>query len=104
SSHAPLSQFISGRTDPPANENTSDNDCNSFILSSSSTEFHPSSSCASLPLSLGGVVDPSTLHVYGSANVRVMDASLFPMEMSAHIGAPTYVVREAGVGLIRSGV
>ncbi|THU97989.1 hypothetical protein K435DRAFT_796077 [Dendrothele bispora CBS 962.96] len=102
SSSSSLSQFISGRTNPPAKETTSDDDWDSFILSSSSTEFHPSSSCASLPLSLGGVVDPGSLRVYGSANVRVMNASVFPMEMSTHLGAPTYGVGEIGVGLVRA--
>ncbi|THU82406.1 hypothetical protein K435DRAFT_784636 [Dendrothele bispora CBS 962.96] len=102
SSSSPLSQFISGRTNPPAKESTSDDDWDSFILSSSSTEFHPSSSCASLPLSLGGVVDPESLRVYGTGNVRVMDASVFPMEMSTHLGAPTYGVGEIGVGLVRA--
>ncbi|THU87059.1 hypothetical protein K435DRAFT_970059 [Dendrothele bispora CBS 962.96] len=53
-------------------------------------EFHPSSSRVSLPFSLEGVVDPSsTLRVYESANVRVMDLSVFPIEMSAHTGTPT---------------
>ncbi|THU82714.1 hypothetical protein K435DRAFT_872038 [Dendrothele bispora CBS 962.96] len=95
------SQFISGRSNPPANEDTSDADWDSFIFSSSSTEFHPPSSCASLPLSLGGVVYPSTFRVYGSTSVRVINASLLA-EMSAHIGAPTYGVREVGVGLLEA--
>ncbi|THU97983.1 hypothetical protein K435DRAFT_661816, partial [Dendrothele bispora CBS 962.96] len=69
------------------------------------TEFHPPSSCASLTLSLGGVVDPSTSRVCGSANVRVIDVRVSPIEISAHIGAPTYGVgEEVGVRLIRSGV
>ncbi|THU99659.1 hypothetical protein K435DRAFT_855526 [Dendrothele bispora CBS 962.96] len=71
----PLSQLISGGANPPANENTLDDDWDSFTLSSS-TESDPPSSC-SLPLSLGGVVNPFTLRIYGSANVTVMDASCF---------------------------
>ncbi|THU82927.1 hypothetical protein K435DRAFT_871826 [Dendrothele bispora CBS 962.96] len=87
SSNAPLSQFISGRLSASEQKHLGRRD--SFILSSSSTEFHPPSSCAFLLLSLGGVVDPSTSRVYGIANVRVMDAGFFPIEMGAHIGTPT---------------
>jgi hypothetical protein len=38
-----------------------------------------------LPKELGGVVDPN-LRVYGLANVRVADASVFPIEFAAHVG------------------
>ncbi|THU95188.1 hypothetical protein K435DRAFT_859819 [Dendrothele bispora CBS 962.96] len=67
------SRFIPGRTNLPTNENNSDDDWDSFIFSSLSTEFRPSSSGASLSSSLGGVANPSTLRLYGSANARVID-------------------------------
>ena len=37
-----------------------------------------------LPLEQGGVVD-TDLRVYGLANVRVVDASVFPMQFAAHV-------------------
>jgi hypothetical protein len=37
-----------------------------------------------LPLEQGGVVD-TDLRVYGLANVRVADASVFPMQFAAHV-------------------
>src|ERR1700748_449213 len=46
--------------------------------------YHPGCTCAMLPKSLGGVVDPN-LRVYGLANVRVADASVFPLEFAAHV-------------------
>jgi len=41
-----------------------------------------------LPLELGGVVDPN-LKVYGTANVRVVDASIFPIQFAAHVRIST---------------
>lgn len=37
-----------------------------------------------LPLELGGVVD-ANLKVYGLANVRVADSSVFALEFAAHV-------------------
>ena len=37
-----------------------------------------------LPKELGGVVDAS-LKVYGLANVRVADSSIYPIEFAAHV-------------------
>ncbi|KAK7456342.1 hypothetical protein VKT23_010588 [Stygiomarasmius scandens] len=98
---APLSQYIKDQTSPSFSDSPSDSDIDSFLISSSSTEFHPTGSCALLPLSLGGVVSPSDLRVYGTRNVRVVDSSVYPMELSTHLGAPTYGVAEVAVGLIR---
>lgn len=40
---------------------------------------------AMLPRADGGVVSPS-LVVYGTANVRVVDLSIVPIHVSAHVG------------------
>jgi len=42
-----------------------------------------------LPRSEGGVVD-SSLKVYGTSNVRVVDASVIPLHISAHVQATVY--------------
>lgn len=57
------------------------------------TENHASSSCPMLPLSLGGVVD-SNLLVYGTQNLRVVDASIMPMIPASHLQAIMYGVAE----------
>lgn len=57
------------------------------------TEFHPSGTCAMLPLDLGGVVD-SHLRVYGTQNLRVVDSSILPMIPAAHLQAVIYGVAE----------
>ncbi|KAG8872432.1 hypothetical protein FRB97_007638 [Tulasnella sp. 331] len=63
------------------------------------TEYHPSCTCAMLPLALGGVVDPY-LKVYGTQNVRVVDSSVYPIEFAAHLMAPTYGLAEQAAELI----
>jgi len=57
------------------------------------TEFHPSGTLAMLPLEMGGVVD-SNLLVYGTQNLRVVDASIFPLVPAAHLQAVVYAVAE----------
>jgi choline dehydrogenase len=49
---------------------------------------------------LGGVVDPE-LRVYGTANVRVVDASIIPMQMSGHMTATIYAVAERASDIIK---
>ena len=72
-----------------------------LLKTSLRTEFHPSGTCAMLPLELGGVVDPNLL-VYGTSNVRVVDASIFPMLPAAHLQAVVYGVAEKAADIIRS--
>ena len=57
------------------------------------TQFHPCGTAAMAPKRLGGVVDPQ-LKVYGTSNVRVIDASIFPMTIGATIQATVYAVAE----------
>jgi choline dehydrogenase-like flavoprotein len=66
------------------------------------TEFHPIGTASMLPRSQGGVVD-SWLKVYGTSNVRVVDASIMPLHISAHIQATTYGIAEKAADIILSG-
>ncbi|KAI4095817.1 MAG: hypothetical protein LQ344_001371 [Seirophora lacunosa] len=66
---------------------------NTIIDTGIRTEFHPSGTCAMLPLEQGGVVDPR-LRVYGAQNLRVVDAGIFPMIPAAHLQAVVYAVAE----------
>ncbi|KAI0339756.1 GMC oxidoreductase [Trametopsis cervina] len=85
----------------PGSSVQSDDDWDAWIANSFGTEFHPSCSCAMLPLELGGVVD-SQLKVYGTDNVRVVDASIFPIQFAAHLQAPVYGLAERAATLIRN--
>lgn len=64
------------------------------------TEFHPSGTLAMLPLNKGGVVD-AHLIVYGTQNLRVVDASIFPIIPAAHMQAPVYAVAEKVSSMIK---
>jgi choline dehydrogenase-like flavoprotein len=62
--------------------------------------FHPVGTCAMLPRGRGGVVD-SELRVHGTRNLRVVDASVFPLEPSGNIQTSVYAVAERAADLIR---
>jgi len=71
-----------------------------YVRNAASTEYHPMSSCSMLPKDKGGVVDTS-LKVYGASNLRVADASIMPIHVSAHLMASTYGVAEKVADLIK---
>ena len=79
----PLKAFI-GDEIQPGPDVQSDEQWEAWVKQNAGTEYHPSSSCAMLPRDQGGVVD-ADLKVYGLGNVRVVDASVFPISVSAHV-------------------
>lgn len=62
--------------------------------------FHVSGSCAMRPRAEGGVVD-ERLKVYGAKNLRVVDASIFPVEPAGNIQSVVYSVAERAADLIK---
>ncbi|KAI8293352.1 Dehydrogenase xptC [Colletotrichum sp. SAR 10_98] len=65
------------------------------------TEYHPSGTTSMLPKELGGVVD-SELMVYGTCNLRVVDAGIMPMIPGGHIQAAVYAVAEKAADIIKA--
>lgn len=63
------------------------------ILGGIRTEFHGTGTTSMLPLELGGVVD-NRLRVYGTHNLRIVDAGIFPLVPAAHLQASVYAVSE----------
>ncbi|PSN48970.1 Glucose dehydrogenase [FAD, quinone] [Blattella germanica] len=65
------------------------------------TMFHQAGTCKMGPDSdAESVVDPS-LKVRGINNLRVIDSSIFPVLISGHTQAPTYMVAEKGAYMIK---
>ena len=50
---------------------------------------------------LGGVVD-SDLKVYDTANVRVVDASVLALQVSAHLSSTLYGIAEKAADIIKA--
>ncbi|KAM7197576.1 GMC oxidoreductase [Rhypophila sp. PSN 637] len=70
-----------------------------FVLNTTLSIFHPIGTCAMLPKKDGGVVD-SRLVVYGTTNLRVVDASVMPLLISGHIQTAVYGIAERAADMI----
>ncbi|KAF7367190.1 Choline dehydrogenase [Mycena sanguinolenta] len=87
----------------PATELKTDDDIKKFLRQSLGSSFHPVGTVGMLPEKDGGCVDP-TLKVYGTANLRVVDASIIPINISAHPQATLYAIAEKAADIIKGGI
>ncbi|KAF8915730.1 alcohol oxidase [Mucidula mucida] len=78
---------------------TSNTDLREYAKSNFSPVFHPIGTAAMLPKEFGGVVDEH-LRVYGTANLRVADASVLPLHFTAHPMATLYAMAEKAAEMI----
>ena len=83
----------------PGMDTDTDAEWETYVRNNVFTFFHPLGTCAMLPKKDGGVVD-SKLRVYGVENLRVVDASIIPMIVSAHIQTAIYGIAERATGII----
>ena len=65
--------------------------------------FHPVGSASMMHRDLGGVVD-GKLRVYDATNIRVIDASILPIELAAHLSSSLYGVAGKAADIIKSDV
>ena len=72
-----------------------------FVKEYTITSFHPVGTCSMFPEEDGGVVSP-TLKVYGTQNVRVVDASIIPLHGRGNIASLVYAIAEKAADLIKS--
>lgn len=77
----------------PGSNKTSDDALEAFVRENASTLFHPSGTCMAAPYEDGGVVD-SQFRVYRMQNLRVVDASVFPLLPATHIQSTVYALAE----------
>lgn len=71
-----------------------------FVKANTVTEYHPVGTCAMLPREKGGVVS-AELKVYGTSNVRVADASVFPLHVQGNIVSLVYALAEKTADIIK---
>ncbi|CAO3608184.1 unnamed protein product [Mucor hiemalis] len=95
-----LASINSGEVEP-GEKVQSDEDVRKWLSDNVRSDWHPVGTCAMLPRKLGGVVD-SKLKVYGTANLRIVDASIIPLEISSHLMQPVYAVSERAADIIKS--
>ena len=96
----PLSSIIRSRAFPAPAIST-DVEYRDWLVNTTVTDWHPVGTCA-----MGGrggiregVVD-ERLRVYGVRNLRVIDASIMPLQISAHLQATVYAIAEKGAHMI----
>ena len=95
----PLKHFVQKRVWP--SEDVSDSGMRQWLVENTVTDWHPVGTCA-----MGGkegiqagVVD-ERLRVYGVKGLRVVDASIMPLQISAHLQATVYAIAEKGSQMI----
>lgn len=95
----PLSYTWDNEYEPGLEKVQTDAQWRDFVMNTTLTIYHPVGTCAMLPKSKGGVVD-SRLRVYGVKNLRVVDASIMPVLISAHMQTAVYGIAEMAAEMI----
>jgi len=104
---APLNSLSTGEVVPgkaavPDNGDAgSDADWKKWIKANFGPVAHPIGTNAMMKRSLGGVVN-ARLKIYDTSNVRVVDASIMPLQVSAHLSSTLYGVAEKAADLIKA--
>ncbi|KAK7530360.1 alcohol oxidase [Phyllosticta citribraziliensis] len=94
----PLNTFVEAEYEPGLEVQT-DEQWDEYVRQAVSTLFHPTGTCAMMDRAIGGVVD-GRLRVHGTANLRVVDASVIPVQISAHIQTAVYGIAERAARLV----
>ena len=97
----PLANIVRSRAFPPTSPDGGPEDFRDWIVNTTITDWHPVGTCAmgGTPGAKAGVVD-ERLKVYGVAGLRVVDASIMPLQISAHLQATVYAIAEKGAHMI----
>lgn len=71
-----------------------------YVRDTATTNYHMCGTTAMMPKEKGGVLNPR-LMVYGTKNVRVIDASVFPLIPRGNILSSVYAVAEKAADIIK---
>jgi len=101
SKQAPISGLLTAQQlpDPSVTDKAGQE---SFVRTSFATGDHLSGTAPMASRALGGVVD-SSLKVYGTSNVRVVDASIIPLIVGTHLQSTVYAIGEKAADIIKRG-
>jgi choline dehydrogenase-like flavoprotein len=102
-SSEPLASFLKpdGRKNygVPSDMNNLD-EVKAYVKKAALSCWHPTSTCAMLPREKGGVVNTQLL-VYGTKNLRIVDASIFPLSTRGNCQSTVYAVAEKASDLVK---
>jgi choline dehydrogenase-like flavoprotein len=102
-SSEPLKSFLKpgGKRNYGAPENMDDlTQIKKYVKKAALSAWHPTSTCAMLPLEKGGVVNEKLI-VYGTKNLRIVDASVFPLATRGNCQTTVYAVAEKAADIIK---
>lgn len=86
---------------PPPKADAADEHWRQWTAEAISSNWHSMGTASMMARELGGVVDPR-LKVYGTRRLRVVDASVLPMQFSGHPMATLYAVTERVAEMMRN--
>ncbi|KAM0718641.1 hypothetical protein Q7P37_005712 [Cladosporium fusiforme] len=99
----PLSSYIHNEIFPGLDavpQDASDEVWEEWIRATFTSVWHYIATLGMMKEELGGVVD-SKLKVYGIQNVRAVDASVLPIQLSAHLSSSLYGIAEKAAKMIK---
>lgn len=90
---SPIKDTIKSTVVPPFAAGADDEALREYIRNTLTTVHHPTGTASMTPRSNGGVVD-SNLLVYGTSNLRIVDCSVIPLQLSSNIQTLAYAIGE----------